>query len=191
MIVPDRAVFLDRDGTINEELGHLADPDRLRLVSNAGRAIRRLNLAGFRVVVVTNQAGIARGLLTEETLDRIHDALRAALADEGACLDGLYYCPHHPTEGRPPYRTACDCRKPATGMLTTAAADLGLDLARSFFVGDTRSDMDAARASGCRFVLTRTGYGADTEQALADSPVRPDHVAADLLDASTWILGQA
>jgi D-glycero-D-manno-heptose 1,7-bisphosphate phosphatase len=184
------AVFLDRDGTINREVHHLNQVEQVELLEGAAEAIRLLNGSGFKVVVVTNQGAVARGLLPESRLAEIHAALVALLARSGAAVDAIYYCPHHPTEGVGDMRRDCGCRKPRPGALQQAAGDLGLDLECSFLVGDQASDVEAGRAAGCRTVLVRTGYGAKTETELHGVGVHPDHVAADLLEAVRWILHQ-
>ena len=162
---------------------------RLRLLPRAAEAIRRVNEAGFAVVVVTNQSGIARGLLTEDDLEEIHAVLRRRLARGRARLDGIYFCPHHPEGARREYRRRCRCRKPAPGMLLRAAEDLDLDLTRCYAIGDGARDVEAGRRAGCRTVLVRTGYGAETEARLgAELPA--DHVADDLSGAVEWILGE-
>ena len=145
---------MDRDGTLTEEVGYVNHPSRLRTLPRSGEAVRR---AGVAVVVVTNQAGIARGYFSPEVLSAVNAALVAQLKDEGAHLDGVYVCPHHPTEGEAPYRLVCDCRKPKPGLLLRAAADLGLDLGRSTLVGDKGSDLVAARAVGARSILVLAG----------------------------------
>jgi D-glycero-D-manno-heptose 1,7-bisphosphate phosphatase len=183
------AVFIDRDGTLTEEVGYVNHPKRLRLLPRSGEAIRRLNAAGMAAVVVTNQAGIARGYFTEAILQAVNDELRAQLAHAGARLDGLYVCPHHPTEGEPPLRMACDCRKPKPGLLRKAAADLDLDLTQSVMVGDKPSDLEVAPPVGARSVLVLTGYGLGEWEYRRDRfGVTPDHVASDLLDAVEWAL---
>jgi len=185
------AVFLDRDGTLTEEVGYVNHPSRLRLLPRAAEAIRRLNAAGVAAVVVTNQAGIARGYFSESVLHAVNDALRAQLADAGARLDGLYACMHHPTEGEAPYRAECECRKPKPGLLLRAAAELGLDLTRSTMVGDKASDLVPARAVGADAVLVLTGYGrGEWEYQRERFEVVPDHVAGDLLDAVEWALAK-
>lgn len=151
------AVFLDRDGTINEEVDYLSDPADLVLLPGAAAAIRRWNGAGYLVVVVTNQSGIARGLLDEERLREIHDRLQRMLAREGAAIDAFYHCPHHPDFGEPPLRERCGCRKPAPGMLLRAAEELHLDLERSWIVGDSLRDLEAGAAVGVRGILVETG----------------------------------
>jgi D-glycero-D-manno-heptose 1,7-bisphosphate phosphatase len=188
-VAPRPAVFMDRDGTLTEEVGYVNHPSRLRLLPRSGAAVRRLNQAGVAVVVVTNQAGIARGYFSPEVLTAVNAALVSQLKDEGAHLDGLYVCPHHPTEGEAPYRLVCDCRKPKPGLLLRAASDLGLDLGRSTLVGDKGSDLVAARAVGARAVLVLTGYGlGEWEYGRSALPVQPDHVADDLLGAADWVI---
>jgi D-glycero-D-manno-heptose 1,7-bisphosphate phosphatase len=186
---PRPAVFIDRDGTLTEEVGYVNHPSRLRLLPRSAEAIRRLNASGVAAVVVTNQAGIARGYFSEDVLHATNAALVAQLKEAGASLDGLYVCVHHPTEGEPPYRAACDCRKPAPGLLRRAAADLDLDLRASTMVGDKASDLTPARAVGARAVLVRTGYGlGEWEYRRATFATQPDHVADDLLGAVDWAL---
>src|SRR5881409_4350793 len=129
------AVFIDRDGTLTEEVGYVNHPQRLRLLPRSAEAIRRLNERGIAAVVVTNQAGVARGYFSEEVLHAVNAALVSRLKDEGAHLDGIYVCSHHPTEGEPPYRMVCECRKPKPGLLLRAASELGLDLSGSTLVG--------------------------------------------------------
>jgi D-glycero-D-manno-heptose 1,7-bisphosphate phosphatase len=183
------AVFIDRDGTLTEEVGYVNHPSRLRLLPRSAEAVRRLNQSGLAALVVTNQAGVARGYFSEQVLAAVNAALVAELKKQGAYLDGIYVCPHHPTEGEPPYRTACDCRKPKPGLLYRAAADHGLDLPRSTLIGDKPSDLVPARAVGARGVLVLTGYGlGEWEYRRSTFPHEPDHVAKDLLDAVDWVL---
>lgn len=183
------AVFIDRDGTLTEEVGYVNHPRRIRLLPRSAEAIRRLNAAGIAAVVVTNQAGVARGYFSPEVLQAVHAEMQRQLEAAGARLDGLYVCVHHPTEGRPPYRADCECRKPKPGMLTRAAQELGLDLAASTMIGDKASDLESGRAVGTRSVLVLTGYGrGDWEYRRSTFRVPPDHVADDLLDAVDWVL---
>lgn len=185
------AVFIDRDGTLTDEVGYVNHPSRLRLLPRSAEAIRRLNVARVPAVVVTNQAGIARGYFSEDVLSAVNQTLVAQLAQAGARLDGIYVCPHHPTEGEAPYRARCECRKPKPGLLRRAAAELGLDLARSTMVGDKPSDLVPARAVGAGAVLVLTGYGlGEWEYRRASFEVEPDHVAGDLMDAVDWALAR-
>jgi D-glycero-D-manno-heptose 1,7-bisphosphate phosphatase len=177
------AVFLDRDGTINAEVDYLSDPDQLVLLPGAGRAIARLNAAGYLTVVVTNQSGIARGLLSEQRLDEIHARLRQLLAQEGGALDAIHHCPHHPTIGAAPYRRECDCRKPLPGMYERAARELGLDLQRSWAVGDSPRDLEAAAALGVPGILVASG------KALASDAAARFETAEDLAQAVERIVG--
>ena len=189
--MPRAAVFLDRDGTLTEEVGYVNHPRRLRLLPRAAEAVRRLNAAGVAAVVVTNQTGVARGYVSENLCHAINAELVAQLKRAGAQLDGIYVCLHHPTEGRPPYRADCDCRKPRPGLLVRAAADLGLDLTTSTVVGDKASDVAVAPAVGARSVLVLTGYGLGEWEYHRDRfPTLPDHVAEDLLDAVEWALAR-
>jgi D-glycero-D-manno-heptose 1,7-bisphosphate phosphatase len=172
-----RLVLLDRDGTIVIERNYLADPQAVELLPNAAAGIRRLNGLGLPVAVVTNQAAVARGLLSHETLERIHARLRLVLAAEGARVDGIFFCPHAPED-------SCRCRKPASGLLEKAARELGGNLSRSFLVGDKASDIGAGRAAGCRTLLVKTGYGAAQTFAGGEEP---DAVVEDLLAAAEAI----
>ena len=179
-----RAVFLDRDGTINVEKEYLHRAEEFEFVPGAPEAIRLLKEAGFLVVVVTNQSGVARGYYDEAAVHRLHRFVDRELATVGASVDAYYLCPHHPHHGIGPYRAECACRKPLPGMLHAAAADLGIDLVRSWIVGDKAADVEAGLAAGCRPLLVRTGYGAD-EANLVPADVR---VCDDLLAAARVIL---
>ena len=176
------AVFLDRDGTINEEKEY---PDRLDQISvfpQAAPAIRRLNEAGLKVVVVTNQSGVGRGYFPLAFVHEVHQYLNQHLAAAGARLDGLYVCPHHPDEG-------CPCRKPKPELLLRAARDLDLDLTHSYLVGDRYQDLETAANAGVKGILVLTGYGREEYESLRDkAKVAPVYVAQDLADAAAWIL---
>jgi histidinol-phosphate phosphatase family protein len=175
---PRPAVFLDRDGVLNRDSDDfIKTPDELELLPGAAAAVLRLTEAGLPVVVITNQSGIARGLFAEEALTGLHERLRAELAP--APVTAIYYCPHGPDDG-------CDCRKPATGMLLRAAAEHGLDLSRSYLVGDRPSDIACGVAAGAKTALVLTGKMARYDAARFDAA--PDHVAADLGEAVEWIL---
>ena len=179
-----RAVFMDRDGTISEEVGYVNHVSRYRVFAFAAEAVRRLNEAGRLAVLVTNQAGVARGYFREELIGEVHKVLAEELERGGARLDAVYYCPHHPSVGEPPYRFDCDCRKPRPGLLLRAADELGLDLSRCWMVGDRYSDTELARNAGVRSALVLTGYGrGELEHQSHAWPHRPDLVAEDLLEA--------
>ncbi|BCS34759.1 D,D-heptose 1,7-bisphosphate phosphatase [Luteitalea sp. TBR-22] len=186
----DPAVFLDRDGTLIEEAGYLDSLDRLALFPSTVDALRVLARAGFRLVVVTNQSGIALGLFDEDFVKRTHEALHARLDAGGARIDGWYYCPHHPAGQVPALTTACDCRKPGPALPRQAASDLGLDLSRSWMVGDRWGDVQLAASAGMAGgLLVRTGYGRSAEARPA-AGASAAHVADDLMDAAGWILRQ-
>lgn len=171
-------VFFDRDGTLNTEVDFLCRPEELELLPNAARTIREANEFGVKVFVITNQSGVARGLLTEETLAAIHRRLVDLLDHHGARVDGIYYCPHHPDFGSPPYNKVCTCRKPKTGMLLQAAREHGIDLQKSFVIGDRCIDMQAGVKAGCGTALVLTGYGSvDRDECLKKT--RVDFVAED------------
>lgn len=185
------AVFIDRDGTLSEEVGYVNHPARLRLLPRSAEAVRLLNQAEIRAVVVTNQSGVARGYFSEDVLYAVNAKLVADLKTAGAFLDGLYVCTHHPTVGSPPYRVRCDCRKPKPGLLLRAARELGLDLSASYMVGDKISDVAVGKRAGATSILVLTGYGlGEWEYRRGQWPCAPDHVAEDLLDAVRWILAR-
>jgi len=185
------AVFIDRDGTISEEVGYLNNIDRLKLIKGTSHAIKLLNKKGLKAIVVTNQAGVARGYFPESLVQKAHDRLREMLRHEGAALDGIYYCPHHPTAGESEYTMMCDCRKPGTGLLDKAADDLAIDLSRSYVVGDKWSDIELAHRAGARAVLVRTGFATDDPGNVRPEHVRdPDLTAHDLGEAAEWIVRQ-
>jgi D-glycero-D-manno-heptose 1,7-bisphosphate phosphatase len=182
-------VFVDRDGTVNEEIDYLCEPDQVRLIPGAAEAIDRLRKSGWLVVVITNQSAIARGLLSEDTLATIHQRLGILLAELGTRVDGIYYCPHHPTEGSTPYKLDCECRKPKPGMILRAARELNIDIVRSIVIGDRLQDLETAARVGARRILVKTGYGAGESLGLdAQGKAAPEYIADDLLDASNWIL---
>ena len=185
-----RAVFIDRDGTLIEEAGYPSRLERLVLFPFTIDAVRQLNRAGFRVVVITNQAGIARGIVDEGFVGTAHRFLAARLEEGGARIDAFYYCPHHPDGVVEAFRGACDCRKPQPGLLRRAAGDLDIDLARSFTVGDRWNDLVAGRSVATSTVLVRTGYGAEDERKPLEG-FAADAVVDNLAAAAAWILGRA
>jgi D-glycero-D-manno-heptose 1,7-bisphosphate phosphatase len=181
------AVFLDRDGTINQEMGYINHLDRFVLLPGVGAAIRRINESGLKAVVITNQSGAARGYFQVELIDRVHDKMCSLLAQESAALDGIYTCTHAPKEEE--QGGGCDCRKPKIGLMLQAAHELYLNLKRSYVVGDRLKDVEMARHAGAKAVLVLTGYGkGEVEFRLPTSSVKPDFIAADLSEAVDWIL---
>jgi D-glycero-D-manno-heptose 1,7-bisphosphate phosphatase len=174
-----RFVLLDRDGTINEEVDHLAHPDQVSLIPGAAAALRDLRSAGLGLVVLTNQANVGRGLLSPERLEEIHARLVELLEGEGVPIDGLYVCSHAPEDG-------CDCRKPRAGLALRAAADHGFRPAEAFVVGDHAADMGLGRTIGATTILVRTGHGG--EELAAGAGAQADHVVADLSEAAGVIL---
>jgi len=188
------ALFIDRDGTLIKETNHLVSADEIGLLPNSIEAVKKINSHGVLAILVTNQSVVARGLLTERQLRHIHDSLVSLLDQNGAKLDAVYYCPHHPKEGSGPLTLECGCRKPKPGMLCQAAADFELDLNRCVMIGDNLSDVEAGHRAGAFSVLVKTGYGAATVTRMeTDSVSRkaqwyPDYIASDILRAVNWSL---
>jgi len=183
------AVFLDRDGTLIEEVGYLDRPERVALYPYTADALRALNRAGLITVMVSNQSGVARGFFSETTVEEVHRHIASLLALRGAKLDAYYYCPHHPAGDVARYSVPCDCRKPGRGLVDRAVQELGVDPARSFTVGDRWVDVRLARRFGGRGVLVRTGYGAIEEQRPPEG-LSADVVVNNLVEAASWILSQ-
>jgi len=181
------AVFLDRDGTIIDEVGYLETIDRIVWFPWSVDAIRALNRAGFAVVVITNQSGVARGRFSETMVGEVHRAIDARLIAGNAHIDAYYYCPHHPDGAVLEYACVCDCRKPGRGLVDRAANDLSLDPTRSFVVGDRWLDIGLARAIGARGILVRTGVG-DEQASQPVDDLRADATVDNLAAAASWIL---
>jgi len=179
-----RAVFIDRDGTISEEVGYINHLSRFRLFPYSAAALKQLHEDGYLAIVITNQAGVARGYFSEEMVQAIHKRMSEELEASGATLDAIYYCAHHPSVGQPPFRLDCDCRKPKPGLLLHAARDLDIDLANSWMVGDRYSDMELAANAGVKSVLVLSGYGRGEWEHQRDNwAIQPNLVAEDLLEA--------
>ena len=187
---PAPAIFLDRDGTLNDERGFLTSPEELALLPGTAAAVRAINQSGRLAVLITNQPVIARGDCSPEELRRIHDKLEWLLGESHAFLDALYHCPHHPDRGfpgeRPEFKFACSCRKPAPGLLAQAAEDLNIDKSQSWMVGDRASDVQAAANFGIRSALVRTGHGRNVAPNC-----RPDLVSETLSEAVQAILAES
>jgi heptosyltransferase-2 len=178
-------VFLDRDGTLNEDTGYVKSPDDLTLLPGVGSALARLAQAGARLIVVTNQSGVGRGYFTCKDLEAIHAKLRLVLAEDGVTLDGLYSCPHHPDD-------RCNCRKPARVMIDRAVVELQVDLSRAYVIGDSSRDVELAKQVGAKSLLVMTGpQGAEALADLTARGLNPDHVADALPQAVAWIITHA
>jgi D-glycero-D-manno-heptose 1,7-bisphosphate phosphatase len=183
------AVFIDRDGTISEEVGYINHPSRFRLFPYTAAAIKLLNDQGWLAVVITNQAGVARGYFTESMIETVHDNLLRELREKGARVDAIYYCAHHPSVGEPPYRQECDCRKPKPGLVIRASKELGIALKQSWMIGDRYGDIELARNAGVRSALVLSGYGrGEWENQRSQWKQQPDLVAENLLEAVELIL---
>ncbi|MCA1617868.1 MAG: HAD family hydrolase [Acidobacteria bacterium] len=192
MSVARRAVFIDRDGTISEEVGYVNHVSRYRVFPFAAGAVRALHESGWLAILVTNQAGVARGYFAEDLIGQVHTRLADELWRDGARLDAVYYCPHHPSVGDAPYRLDCDCRKPKPGLIHGAAREFQLDLARSWMVGDRYSDVELARNAGVRSAFVLTGYGrGELEYQSHAWKHQPDLVAENLFEAVRKIVEES
>jgi D-glycero-D-manno-heptose 1,7-bisphosphate phosphatase len=187
MATTDRAVFVDRDGTLIEEVGYLDRVERVELYPWTIDAVRALNRAGFRVVLVSNQSGVARGFFSESVVETVHRHIESLLAAGGAHIDAYYHCPHHPDGKVPEYAVACECRKPKRGLVDRAVQEFGIDPLQSFVVGDRWLDVRLAHEVGAKGVLVRTGYGA-TEELRPPEGTIADAVADNMAGAVSWIL---
>lgn len=186
----NRAVFLDRDGTLNEEVSYLSRVEDLKIIPGAETALKELRKAGYLNIVITNQSGISRGFFTEEDLSEIHAELSARLQDRGRSLiDGIFYSPYHPEGILEKYRMESPDRKPGTGMIMKAAERFDIELKESFLIGDSLTDMQCADNAGLRKILVMTGYGRKTKEVCAGLGIEPEYVAEDILDAAGYITG--
>jgi len=182
------AAFLDRDGTIIVERSYITRPQDIQLVPGAAEAIAELNRSGVLAVIVSNQSGVARGLMSEEDMAAVHAATESLLTKRGAVLDGAYYCPNHPDGTVERYTRDASCRKPATGMLELAVRDLGIDLSRSTMVGDQLTDVELANRAGIPAVLVMTGKGASHLELAVERGLRVSAQVPDIAAAVRWIL---
>jgi D-glycero-D-manno-heptose 1,7-bisphosphate phosphatase len=186
-----RAVFIDRDGTISEEVGYINHPSRFRVFPYSAPAIRLLNESGWLAIVVTNQAGVARGYFPEEMIRSVHEQLKRNMESDGARLDAIYYCAHHPSVGEPPYRLDCDCRKPRPGLISRAVAEFDIDAEQSWMVGDRYSDVELARNAGVNSAFVLSGYGrGEWEHQHSSWKQQPDLKAENLLEAVEAIISK-
>ena len=186
-----RAIFIDRDGTISEEVGYVNHLSRFRLLPRTAEAVKLINQSGFKAIVVTNQSGVARGYFPEGLVREVHTKMQMLLSHDDAHVDRIYYCPHHPQVGPAKYRIDCDCRKPKIGMLEKAVRDLKVDLSRSYIIGDKHTEIITGHKAGIKSILVLTGYGIGELELFSDQwEQKPDFVAEDLLAAVKWILQQ-
>jgi len=183
------AVFIDRDGTINEQMGYINHISRFVLLPGSAEAIKLLNDHGYLVIIVSNQSGVARGYFPMDLVNEVHAHMEVLLARDNAKVDGIFFCPHYPKGKLLEYSRVCECRKPKTGLIKMACGDFDIDLANSYVIGDRCTDIELARNAGLKGVLVKTGYGlGDLEYVFPDLPIKPFHVADDLLDAAKWIV---
>lgn len=183
-----RAVFLDRDGTINRDVGYPDSFSMIEIFPYSFEAVKQINQGGLLAVIVTNQSGVGRGLIKEKTLHEIHRKMRASFAKHGAHFDGIYYCPHYPASINPKYREDCLCSKPNPGMAHRAAKELNVDITNSYMVGDKVEDILFGLNIKAKSILLLTGYGQESLKKLKSLRIKPAYIAPDLLDAVNWIL---
>lgn len=184
----NKAVFFDRDGTINVEAGYIKDLKNLKLIDGAAKGIKKLKEAGFFIVLVTNQSGPARNYYSEDWVNTLNNTVQKMLNEEGASLDEIYYCPHLPDGIVSEYTKNCDCRKPEIGMFLKAKEKLNLDFSKSFMVGDKATDVEAGHNAGCKSILLKTGYGEKVLSGEYQSIPNADYIAESIIDACEWIL---
>jgi D-glycero-D-manno-heptose 1,7-bisphosphate phosphatase len=181
----NKAVFLDRDGTIIEDTGYISAPEEVKFIPGAIEAVKKLNQAGYKVIIISNQSGVARGILNEAMLQSIDKTMHRKILNGGAHIDGSYYCPHHPEHGVYPYRQYCECRKPHPGLIKKATREHEIDLSKSFMVGDKATDIETGKRAGVKTLFVLSGRGAEETKELKE---KPDHLADNLPEAAEWIL---
>lgn len=186
----NKAVFFDRDGTINEEAGYIRDLNNLKLIKGASEAIEKLRQKGYLAILITNQSGPARGYYNEDWVNTLNNTVQSMLEKEGTKLDAIYYCPHLPDGTVEEYTKDCDCRKPGTALFLQAKEKFNIDLSESFMVGDKATDVEAGHNAGCKGVLLRTGYGEQVLDGKYQTIPNADYIANDITDAANWILNQ-
>ncbi|MBN2059989.1 MAG: HAD family hydrolase [Deltaproteobacteria bacterium] len=183
------AVFLDRDGTVNEQMGYINHISRFKILPGVPEAIRILNENNFYAIILSNQSGVARGYFPITLVEEVHERLKESLKESGAFIDGIFFCPHYPRGSLNKYCIECDCRKPGTGLLDQARELFDIDITGSYMIGDTISDMVFAQRCKIKGVMVKTGYGlGEIKHLLPSSAVEPQHIADDLLDAVRWII---
>jgi len=180
---------MDRDGTINEQMGYINHLSRFVILTGVPEAIRLLNKSNFLAIIVSNQSGVARGYFPIDLVHEVHAFLKSSLKEKKAIFDGIFFCPHYPQGVVSEYRSECGCRKPKTGLIDQARESFDIDMSNSYVVGDRYTDIELAHRAGLKGIMVKTGYGlGDIDYVLPTRPVRPDHIAQDLLDAVKWIL---
>ena len=183
------AVFIDRDGTINEQMGYINHLSRFHLLPGVSEAIRLLNERNFLAIIVTNQSGVARGYFPIDLIHEIHSFLMDTLRNNGATIDGIFFCPHHPRGKISEYTCECNCRKPGTGLIDKARETFDIDMSRSYVVGDHFTDLELAQRCNLDGIIVKTGYGlGEVSYTLPRMPIKPCYIADDLLDAIKWIV---
>ena len=176
----NRAVFIDRDGTINVNYGYINNPNDFKMYPSVAKGIKLLKKNGFKIIIITNQSGISRGYFSEKSLEEIHEKMKKELSKEDAKVDAIYYCPHHPDE-------KCNCRKPKPGMLETAIKDFDIDIENSYIIGDRMLDVEAGRAVGCKTVLVPEDK-VIVKKEMAESDINPDYICDDFYSGVEWII---
>jgi D-glycero-D-manno-heptose 1,7-bisphosphate phosphatase len=183
------AIFMDRDGTINEQRGYINHISRFILLPGVIEAVRLLNENNFLAIIVSNQSGVARGYFPIDLVEEVHASLRATLKVEGAIIDGIFFCPHYPRGALEKYSAECGCRKPAIGLIEQARESFDIDMSNSYVVGDRYTDIELAHRSNLKSVLVETGYGrGDIEYVIPNKPIKPTYIARDLFEAVRWIV---
>lgn len=183
-----KAVFLDRDGTIVEERGHIGRIDQVQFIRGAFTALRQLRKLGFKLVVISNQSGVARGIITLPQVERVNQYISSKLKKKNLFFDGLYYCPHHPKAGNGKFRKKCTCRKPSAGLVRLAQKKHNLSTRGNYVIGDKLTDVELAKNIGAKGVLVLTGFGREQLNRADDDSSKPDYIAKNILDAARWII---
>jgi D-glycero-D-manno-heptose 1,7-bisphosphate phosphatase len=185
------AVFLDRDGTINEQMGYVNHLSRFIILSGVVEGIRLLNHHGFHAVVVSNQSGVARGYFPVDLVHEIHDFMKDHFRKNRATVDGIFFCPHHPNGTVPEYSVQCNCRKPKIGLIEQACRSMDIDLSNSYVIGDRCEDIELAHRARVKGILVKTGYGlGEIDHVLPYRAVKPAYIGEDLFHAVQWIIDE-
>jgi len=187
----NKAVFLDRDGTLIQERGHIGTIRQVRFIPGAFAALKKLRQSGFKIVIVSNQSGVARGIISQSQVEKVNRHILNVLNLHNIKIDALYYCPHHPQYGNGSYKKKCACRKPAAGMATTAQKKLNLSLRKCYVIGDKLTDVEMAQKIKAKGILVLTGFGREQWSKAENHPGQPDFLAKNILDAASWIVSNS